>query len=99
MDGGEVAEDGRTLSVVPATTNGFEVVGTGWVSALSPAPSIILGRGQTRTHDTLANERAVRGHSREGIEGLTGLLFRERRSVQQGGEERIEIAGAGELKG
>ena len=58
----------------------------------------MLGREQTQTHDTLANERAVRGHSREGIEGLSGLLFRERRSVQQGGEERIEIAGAGELK-
>ena len=65
----------------------------------APTPSIVLGREQTRTHDTLANERAVRGHSREGIEGLSGLLFRERRSVQQGGEERIEIAGAGELKG
>lgn len=99
VDGGEVAEDGRTLSFAPATTSGFEVVGTGWVSALPPAPSIVLGREQTRTHDTLANERAVRGHSRGGIEGLSGLLFRERRSVQQGGEERIEIAGAGELIG
>lgn len=32
-----------------------------------------------------------------GIEGLSGLLFRERRGVQQGGEERAEIAGAGEI--
>lgn len=94
-----MAEDGRTLSVVPATTNGFEVVGARVVSALSPAPSIMLGREQTQTHNKLANERAVGGHSREGIEGLSGLLFRERRSVQQGGEERIEIAGTGELKG
>jgi len=56
----------------------------------------MLGRWTDTNTNTLVDERAVRGHSHEGIEGLSGLLFRERRSVQQGGEERIEITGAGE---
>jgi hypothetical protein len=56
----------------------------------------MLGRWTDANTYTLANERAVGGHSHEEIEGLSGLLFRERRSVQQGGEERIEITGAGE---
>jgi len=77
------------------TLNGFEVFGGGGLSA-APAPSIMLGRWTDTNTYTLANERAVRGHSHKGIEGLSGLLYRERRSVQQGGEERIEITGAGE---
>ena len=68
----------------------------GVVSALLPAPSIMLGPWTDTNTYMLVNERAVGGHSREGIEGLSGLLYRERRSVQQGGEERIEITGAGE---
>ena len=56
----------------------------------------MLGRWTDTSTYTLANERVVGGHSHEGIEGLPGLLFRERRSVQQGGEERIEITGTGE---
>lgn len=55
----------------------------------------MLGRDRHK-HIRALKERAVRGHSRKGIEGPSGLLFRERRSVQQGGEERMEIAGAGE---
>jgi hypothetical protein len=56
----------------------------------------MLGRWTDTNTYTLADERAVGGHSHEEIEGLSGLLYRERRSVQQGGEERIEITGAGE---
>lgn len=70
-----------------------------WRGGLSAvACSFNRPRAGRHTHVRTLEERAVRGQSHEGIESPSGLLFRERRSVQQGGEERMEIAGTGELK-
>ena len=78
--------------------SGFEHdVRSRWRGCLcAVACSFNHARANRHKHIRALDERAVRGQSHEEIEGPSGLLFRERRSVQQGGEERMEIAGAGE---
>lgn len=96
---GEAVEDGRTLrgvfsvrwSPVLELERSRGIPSAERVSALSPAPSAGFGRVD-------ANPVVGRGQSREGAEGPSGLRFRERESVQQGGGERMEIAGAGEFE-